>query len=192
MRLKVTIYIFIFIFAVNYENMEEFTVQVADESLRQAAQQGMDEFLSVFINAMSKTIGGELNAENMNRLNGYQITLFAYHYFRKEVLEGGFVQLIYNGYGPFIFENPFAKAMRLFGEGDFSKLIYKAKEIYDAHKEDLIKERSDDDFMALYERYESFDDLEDWYIENEEKITSGIAAYVDDHIDQFALIINKG
>lgn len=172
--------------------MEEITVQVSDKDLREAAQQGMDEFLQVFIDAILKAAGGELNAENMSSFNGYQITLMAYHYFRKEVMEGGFVQLIYNGYGPFIFENPFAKAMRLFGAGDFSKLVYKAKEIYDAHKEDLTKECSDDEFMTLYEKFEAFDDLEDWFIENEEKITSVIAAYVDEHIEQFAEIINKG
>lgn len=42
-------------------------------------------------------------------------------------MEGGFVQLIQNGYGPYIFDNPFAKAMRMFGAKEFSKLIYEAK-----------------------------------------------------------------
>ncbi len=100
--------------------------------------------------------GGKINADTMPLLNGYQHTLLGYHFFREEVMEGGFVQLIQNGYGPYIFDNPFAKAMRMFGAKEFSKLIYEAKKIYDAHREDLEKERTEEEFMAMYEQYESF------------------------------------
>lgn len=124
----------------------------------------------------------------MPLLNGYQHTLLGYHFFREEVMEGGFVQLIQNGYGPYIFDNPFAKAMRLFGAKDFSKLIYEAKKIYDAHRADLEKDCTEDEFMAMYEQYEAFDDLEEKFMEEEELITAQIAAYVDEHLDSFATI----
>lgn len=68
---------------------------------------------------------------------------------------GGFCQLIQNGYGGYIFDNPFAKVMRLWGAEDFSKLVYKAKKIYDAHRHDLEKERTEDEFMAMYEQYDT-------------------------------------
>ncbi|MBR6628539.1 MAG: DUF4375 domain-containing protein, partial [Bacteroidaceae bacterium] len=60
-----------------------------------------------------------------------------------------------------------------------------AKEIYDKNKEDLTRERTDEEFMAMYEQYEQFDDLEDYFIENEEEITAAIAYYVDEHIEEF-------
>ena len=125
----------------------------------------------------------------MGLLNAPQQSVLAYHFFREEVMQRGFVQLIQNGYGGYIFDNPFAKSMRLFGAEDFSKLIYKAKKIYDAHKEDLEKERSEDDFMAMYEQYEEFDDLEEEFLENEEEITSIIAGYIDEHLEEFANIV---
>lgn len=124
----------------------------------------------------------------MPLLNGYQHTLLGYHFFREEVMEGGFVQLIQNGYGPYIFDNPFAKAMRMFGAKEFSKLIYEAKKIYDAHRADLEKERTEEEFMAMYEQYEAFDDLEERYMEEEEQITAQIATYVDEHLDSFAQV----
>ena len=124
----------------------------------------------------------------MPLLNGYQHTLLGYHFFREEVMEGGFVQLIQNGYGPYIFDNPFAKAMRMFGAKDFSKLNYEAKKIYDAHRADLEKERTEEEFMAMYEQYEAFDDLEEQYMEEEEQITAQIATYVDEHLDSFAQV----
>ena len=84
------------------------------------------------------------------------------------------LQLIQNGYGPYIFENPFAKAMRLFGAKEFSKLIYEARKIYDAHKADLEKECSEEEFMAMYEQYEAFDDLEEAYMDMEEMVTAQV------------------
>lgn len=164
------------------------TIEISDSALKQAASLGMDEFINVFTNKYLEILGGNLNAEKMGLLNGAQHSVLAYHFFREEVMEGGFVQLIQNGYGGYIFDNPFAKSMRLFGAENFSKLIYKAKKIYDAHKEDLEKERSEDDFMAMYEQYEDFDDLEEEFLENEEEITSVIAEYIDEHLEEFANI----
>ena len=57
-------------------------------------------------------VGGALTAETMGHLSADQITLIAYYMMRGEVLEGGFIQLIHNGYGPFIFKNPLVKALQ--------------------------------------------------------------------------------
>lgn len=168
--------------------MEMNQITVSDADLRKGAEEGMDAFLKVFIDKYLEVTGGVINEKTMPLLNGYQHTLLGYHFFREEVLEGGFVQLIQNGYGPYIFDNPFAKAMRMFGAKDFSKLIYEAKKIYDAHRADLEKDCTEDEFMAMYEQYEAFDDLEEKYMEDEEQITAQIASYVDEHLDSFAVV----
>ena len=79
--------------------------------------------------------------------------------------------------------------MRLWGVEEFSKLVYRAKKIYDAHREDLEKERTEDEFMAMYEQYEAFDELEEEYFEMEEQVTVIIASYVDEHLELFGEII---
>ena len=168
--------------------MEVKKITVSDADLRKGAEDGMDAFLKVFTDKYLEVTGGEINAETMPMLNGYQHSLLGYHFFREEVLEGGFVQLIQNGYGPYIFENPFAKAMRLFGAKEFSKLVYDAKKTYDANKEDLTKDCTDDEFMAMYEQYEVFDDFEEKFMEMEEFVTATIAEYVDEHLSDFAEI----
>ena len=67
--------------------------------------------------------------------------------------------------------------------------MYAAKKIYDAHREDLERERTDDEFMAMYEDYEAFDELEDEFLEREEEFTAQVAAYVDEHLELFATIV---
>ena len=160
-------------------------ITISDESFRKAAAEGMDAFLRLITDAYLDALGGELTAENMPQLNGWQHILLSYRFFQEEVMDGGVCQLVQNGYGPYIFDNPFAKVMREMGLHDFSKMLYKAKRVYDEHKEELTRERDDDEFMAMYEQFPQFDDLEDWYIENEEEITSHIAHYVDEHLDDF-------
>ena len=164
-------------------------IQISDNALRQAAGEGMDAFIQVFTDAYLKKTGGELTAETMPLLTGEQHSLLAYSIFRDEVMEGGFCQLIQNGYGAYIFHNPFAKAMRLWGVGELSKLVYAARKIYDAHREDLERERTDDEFMAMYEQYEDFDDLEDEFLEHEEEFTARVAEYVDEHLELFAEVV---
>ena len=166
-------------------------IKVTDAALSQAAADGMDAFIHVFTEAYEQEMesNGNLAADTMSMLTAEQHSLLAYRIFRDEVMEGGFCQLIQNGYGGYIFDNPFAKMMRLWGIGDLSKLIYAAKKIYDAHRDDLERERTDEEFMAMYEEYEAFDDLEDEFLEKEEEYTAAVAGYVDEHIDLFATIV---
>lgn len=163
-------------------------VIISDGVLRQAASEGMDAFVAAFVKAIKEAIGGELNAQTLGELNSDQITLLAWDILHEEVMDGGFVQLIHNGYGPFIFKNPFAKAVKLWGMRELSKLIYDAHTLYVKHHETLEKECSDEEFMALFEQHPDFDDLDDTFVEQEEQWTAQIAQYIDNNIEKFAFI----
>lgn len=163
-------------------------VFVKDAELQQAAQEGMDAFLKVFTDAIHETIGGELTADNMGELNADQITLLSWEVLHEELMDGGFIQLIHNGYGPFIFKNPFAKALRLWELRGLSKLIYDAHTLWLKYRDEIEKDCDEEAFMALFERFPEFDDLDDLFIEHEEEWTEDIAHYVDDHLENFATI----
>lgn len=163
-------------------------VRVKDAALREAAMQDMDAFLAVFVDATMEAIGGELTAETMAQLNVSQITLLAYDILHEEVMDGGFVQLIHNGYGGFIFDNPFAKVMRDWGLRDLAKMIFAVRKLYKEHGAAIQRVCDDDEFMAMFEQYPEFDDYDDEFVENEEDWTEAVARYVDEHIEQFAVI----
>jgi hypothetical protein len=166
--------------------MKEVTIK--DDVLRKAAGEGMDAFVGAFVQAIKETIGGELTAETLGELNSDQITLLAWDVLHEEVMDGGFVQLIHNGYGPFIFKNPFAKAVKLWGMRELSKLVYDAHTLYVKYHEPLEKDCTDDEFMALFEQFPEFDDMDDEFVEKEEAWTEQIARYIDENIDRFAKV----
>ena len=140
-------------------------ITVPEKKIQEAATQGMDTFVQCFYDAIWEAIGCQLTTQNMQELHPDQVTLIAYMTLREEVMDGGFIQLIYNGYGPFIFLNPFAKAMRLWGAREMCNLIY--------------------DGRRLFEQYPMFDDLDDRFVEMEEEVTELVAHYIDGHIGNF-------
>ena len=163
-------------------------VRVKDSALREAAAEGMDAFVGCFVGAIKEAIGGELTAETMAELNSDQVTLLAWDVLHEEVMDGGFVQLIHNGYGSFIFKNPLAKALKLWGLRELSKLIYSAHTLYIKYGEQIERDCTDDEFMALFEQFPEFDDLDDTFVEEEENWTADIAHYIDENIERFATI----
>lgn len=163
-------------------------VTISDAQLRQSAQEGMDAFVQCFVDAIRRAIDDELTTETMMQLNADQLTLLAWDTLHEEVMDGGFIQLIHNGYGGFIFKNPFAKAVKLWGLRDLSKLIYEGHSLYIKYHEQIEQEYTDEEFMALFEQFPAFDDLDDSFVENEEEWTEQIARYIDEHIEQFAHI----
>ena len=163
-------------------------VTISDAVLRQAAGEGMDAFVGAFVTAIKEAIGGQLTAETLGELNSDQITLLAWDVLHEEVMDGGFVQLIHNGYGAFIFKNPFAKALKLWGMRELSKLIYDAHTLYVKYHEKIEQDCTDDEFMALFEQFPEFDDMDDEFVEREEEWTNDIAHFIDEHIERFALV----
>ena len=163
-------------------------VTISDAVLRQAAGEGMDAFVGAFVTAIKEAIGGQLTAETLGELNSDQITLLAWDVLHEEVMDGGFVQLIHNGYGSFIFKNPFAKALKLWGMRELSKLIYDAHTLYVKYHEKIEQDCTDDEFMALFEQFPEFDDMDDEFVEREEEWTNDIAHFIDEHIERFALV----
>ncbi len=137
-----------------------------------------------------QSVGGTLDAEAMGKLSSDAITLIAYRMMRDEVMDGGFIQLIHNGLGPFIFLNPFAKAVRLWGQGTddeevlhaLSKLIYKGRKLFEAYGDALTRECTDEEFMALYEQYPQFDDLDDEFVCCEEEFTTAMERHIPEGI----------
>ena len=177
---------------------KDMTFEVKDEALRKAAGEGMDAFIGVIVDAIKQGVGGELSAETMPKLTADQITLLAYIMLRDELMDGGFIQLIHNGYGPFFFRNPFDKAVRQWGEQvqkltgvqgnedtnliGLCRLLRRVRKCYDKYHNQIEKEMSDEDFMALYEQLDVFDDFDDEFVSNEESYTEDVARYVDEHL----------
>ena len=159
-------------------------------------------------------IGGALTAENMDTLSAEQHAVLCYRYVLDEVMEGGFIQLILNGYAPYVLEGPFPMVVkkewgmkeyplcpadispsmgRPCGEEatsnvmkKFSKLLYEVKKEYHKHQEELSQDMSDEEFMALYEQLEELNELGDDFLdEHQEEVTPAVAKMIVENLDKY-------
>ena len=165
-------------------------IQLTETQLANALKKDPIDYINLYTDAYLAEIDNELSADKMQKLNGHQHVLLAYKYFWEEINHGGFVQLIQNGYGGYIFDNPTAKSLKQFGAEATAKIIYKAKEIFDANRRELERETTDEEFNAMFEEFEVFDEIEEQFFKIEKEQTAIIAQYVDKNRELFAEIIN--
>ena len=164
-------------------------IQITEKQIADTLKKEPIDYINLYTDAYLAEVDNELNEDNMQKLNGHQHALLAYRYFREEVNYGGFVQLIQNGYGGYIFDNPTAKAFKIFGANATAKLIYRAKEIFDANRVELERDTTDEEFNAMYVDFEEFEEIEEQYFKIEKAQTAIIAQYVDDNRELFAEIV---
>lgn len=160
-------------------------INISNDALTTAAQKGGEAFLLAVADAVWQRVGKPLTAEGMQQLNASQITLLGYTMLRDEVMCGGFIQLIYNGYGPFFFLNPFDKAMEVWGLSELYSMLRKVHKLYSKYHKDIEAVETDDEFMALYEQYPQFDEFDDEFVEHEANYTLAAAHYLDEHLSDF-------
>ncbi len=154
-----------------------------------AWNEGPEAYIRTLTDAYLERIGGELTPETIGLLTADQLTLLAYRYLLDEVMQGGFIQLIQNGLGPFVLDGPFAMMMKKhWGLRDFGNFIYDVQHEYHRHRGELEADLDEEQFMALYEQQEAMNELGDDFLDDyQESVTPAIAQYVRDHESQFLL-----
>ena len=142
--------------------------------------------LNALTDQLIARIGGQLTNDNMNLLSLNEHCLLAYRYLRDEVMDGGFIQLIQNGYGPYVLLGPFPMLMKKeWGQKQFGQFLFDVAREYKAHRSELEADKSDDDFMAQYEQFEALNDYGDDYLDDyEETVTPAIVEHYQSLTDK--------
>lgn len=141
-------------------------------------QQSVD-FLNTTTDRLISRIGGQLTEKNMDMLTLNEHILLSYRYLRDEVMDGGFIQLIQNGYGPYVLLGPLPMLLKKeLGLKKFGQFLYDVQHEYKTNREALEADKTEDEFMAQYEQFETLNDYGDDYLEDyEEEVTPAVAEW---------------
>lgn len=137
------------------------------------------DFLNTTTDRLISRIGGQLTEGNMDMLTLNEHILLSYRYLRDEVMDGGFIQLIQNGYGPYVLLGPLPMLLKKeLGLKKFGQFLYDVQHEYKTNREALEADKTEDEFMAQYEQFETLNDYGDDYLEDyEEEVTPAVAEW---------------
>jgi hypothetical protein len=153
-------------------------------------------YLSLFINddmcnnhreIMPKLNSSQQTFLTFNLLND-SMSIGSYFDYGKWGIKGGFLQLIYDGHGEYVFEKPFSKIIGTWGAKKISRIVEKAKSKYIKHKDKVKKLKTLKELSDLYSEISDFKKLDLEYLVNCGKDTEIIKEYIDTHISDFAII----
>jgi len=135
------------------------------------------DYINDTTDQLLQQIGGQLTDDNMNMLSVNQHCLLAYRFLRDEVMEGGFIQLIQNGFGPYVLLGPFPMLMKKeWGLKKFGQLLYDVSHEYKKNREELEADKTEEEFMAQYEQFETLNELGDDFLDDYEEIVTPLIA----------------
>jgi hypothetical protein len=140
-------------------------------------------YLNVILAAYQELLS--LEPEVQQEMTIDQHALMAYAAFHSNVAVGGFIQLIQNGYGEYLFENPFAKTFGSWGATMTASLIQQAEPIYRAKQEELERKTTLEEFAKMYEAYPDFDTLDQTYLRVMEDEASYVVKYIKRKLKAF-------
>lgn len=112
-----------------------------------------------------------------------QELLIRYDYVRMQVLQGGFIQLIQNGYINLLLSMP--EMLTQIGAADMAQLLDDVLKVYTLNIDGLSKETSVEEFARLYEEYTEFEELDARFATHNTSTEKAIVAYALRFPDEF-------
>lgn len=146
------------------------------------------DFLFLFIDRYENMLHSEGAEEIVEQFNPEQHTLLAFNYLYAQVTNGGFLQLIQNGYGEYVFNNSNSATLKNWGATQIAAIMDSAEKIYEKHKTELEKERTIEEFSKLYEEFTGFETLDNKFYEVMDSEVEIIKSYVENNLNQFAIV----
>ncbi len=122
----------------------------------------------------------------LDELSEGQQLLISYDYVRMQVQQGGFIQLIQNGYIGLLPDMP--EWFTTMGANDMAKVIDDALKVYVLNRELLDKETTVEEFAKLYEELKEFEIIDERFQESDAETVFKITEYIKSHIKEFAVI----
>ena len=129
--------------------------------------------------------------EIMPKLNSSQQTFLTFYLMEESMHSGkncGFLQLIYDGYGEYVFEKPFAKIIKTWGAIKISEIVERTRSLYKKYKDKVEKVKTEEELSYLCSEITDFEGLDDEYIRISDNDEKKIKEYIENNTNEFAII----
>lgn len=123
----------------------------------------------------------------LDELSEGQQLMLSYDYLRQQALQGGFIQLIQNGYIGLLPAMPVQ--LDMVGDHEMAQIIDDVLKVYVLNRELLDKETSIEEFARLYEELGEFEIIDSRFQTQDATTIAKILDYASTHIEEFATLV---
>lgn len=123
----------------------------------------------------------------IDELSAGQQLLISYDYVRMQVLQGGFIQMIQNGYVGILPAMP--EWLKMVKDRHMAKTIDDVLKVYVLNREMLDKQTSVEEFAKLYDELKEFETLDEQFMAQNDDTIKLITDYALAHTDDFVKIV---
>ena len=147
------------------------------------------DFLFLFVEKYQEIIDNDSSGTIADCLNDSQKTLFSFIHLNAQIADGGFIQLIKNGFGEMIFDNKFTGIIKSWGAEKTAEFIDESSEIYIKYKNEILNTETDEELNKIYNKTKAFETIDTIFFEIMEEEGMYIKNYIEKNLNEFAVIV---
>ncbi len=126
----------------------------------------------------------------LDDLSEGQQLMLTYDYVQMQVMQGGFIQLIQNGYIGLLPQLP--AWLQMLGDNEMAQVIDDVLKVYVLNREMLDQKTTVEEFAQLYNEFKEFEVLDEKFRALNDKTNDDIREYAINHIDEFVTLVYPG
>lgn len=126
--------------------------------LKMQEEQNLDGIYDVLVQPIHEELYKRQDFSFVEQLSPGQELLLKYDYLRMQVLQGGFIQMIQNGYVTLLLNMP--AMFDQIGQAEMAKLLDDVLKVYSLNAASLSRETSVEEFAQLYQEFTEFEELD--------------------------------
>ncbi len=142
-----------------------------------------DELYEMLVEPLHEELYKRQTFDFIDELSEGQQLILAYDYLRTQVMQGGFIQFIQNGYVgllPSIIEQ-----LYMVGAGEMAMVLDDVLKVYVLNRDLLNKKTSVEEFAKLYEEFKVFELIDERYYKLNLAAEKMMLDYAASHLDEF-------
>ena len=161
-----------------------FLPRLDRDVIKQAHESGKyDELYEILVEPLHEELYRRQDFTFIDELSPGQQLIVAYDYLRTQVLQGGFIQFIQNGYVgllPSIIEQ-----LYMIGANEMAVVLDDVLKVYVLNRELLNKPTTVEEFAKLYEEFKEFEIIDERYHKLNLPTEKLMLDYAASHLDEF-------
>ncbi len=166
----------------------QFLPQISADALKEKqASTDIDDLYELLVTPLHEELYKRQTFDFFNELSPGQQLLISYDYVRSQVEQGGFIQLIQNGYIGLLPAMP--AWLQVVGAHEMAQVLDNVLKIYVQHRDILGKERSVEEFALLYNEFKELEQSDADFIRLNEPTVRLIMDYAGHHPEEFAEVV---